>query len=339
MRYTILNNKGGTGKTSLSFQILTMYAAQHPNENVLVIDLCPQANLSELLLGGLAGSGGIDLDKLYNEIPRRSIGGYFQQRISNPFIPGQTINVSQYLTTPYSFNEQIPKNISLLAGDKLLEIQSVALTTLANSQLPGVNARLAILDWINDFISAAGDKYDTVFMDTNPSFSIHTQIALAASERLIIPIMADDSSRRAIANVFTLIYGLNLPNPIYNNYLFSSTLLTAGRKLPLVHLIIKNRITQYMGAASAYATVLTHITADIQKYVIDYPQCFTFSDLSKHTVEITDFGTTGVVAFAEGTPFDKLKRGKHSINGRETIINSNMLDDCKREIENIVSFL
>ena len=339
MRYTIWNNKGGTGKTSLSFQILTTYALNHPELNVLTIDLCPQANLSELLLGGLEGRGGINLEALYNKTVRCSVGGYFQQRISTPFARWQDSDYVNYLSVPNQYNANIPDNIKLLAGDKLLEIQSVALTTLANTQLPGVETRLAILDWINNFIEATENSFDTIFIDTNPSFSIHTQIALTASERLILPVMADDSSRRAIANVFTLIYGLNSPSPIYNNYLFSSTLQNAHRQLPLVHLIIKNRITQYMGAASAYASELNNINQNIQILLQSNPQFFTFTNLCDLTISVTDFGTTGVVAFAEGAPFKNLKIGKHTINGRETVINKNMLDDCINEIEHIVSLL
>ena len=339
MRYTIWNNKGGTGKTSLSFQFLTTYALMHPELEVFAIDLCPQANLSELLLGGLEGRGGVNLEALYNKPYRCSVGGYFQQRILTPFTGWQSNDYVHYLSVPSQYNANIPDNIKLLAGDKLIEIQSVALTTLANTQLPGIDTRLAILDWINDYIAATKNRFDIIFIDTNPSFSIHTQIALTASERLVLPVMADDSSRRAIANVFTLIYGLNTPNPIYNNYLFSSTLQKANRQLPLVHLIIKNRMTQYMGAASAYASVFNHISHDIRTLLQNNPQCFTFTDLSRNTIDITDFGTTGVVAFAEGTPFQCLRPGKHTINGRNTVINKNMLDDCINEIEHVVSLL
>lgn len=42
--YTFWNNKGGTGKTSLCFQTVLQYAKQHPEQHILVIDLCPQAN-------------------------------------------------------------------------------------------------------------------------------------------------------------------------------------------------------------------------------------------------------------------------------------------------------
>lgn len=50
-KYAFWNNKGGTGKTSLSFQSVCRYAELHDDERILVIDVCPQANLSELLLG------------------------------------------------------------------------------------------------------------------------------------------------------------------------------------------------------------------------------------------------------------------------------------------------
>ena len=48
--YVIWNNKGGVGKTTLTFHMATQYAKSNPNVNVLVIDLCPQANVSMALL-------------------------------------------------------------------------------------------------------------------------------------------------------------------------------------------------------------------------------------------------------------------------------------------------
>jgi len=53
--YAIWNNKGGVGKSYLTFQLATEYARQNGNKRVLVIDLCPQANSSSMLLGGMFG--------------------------------------------------------------------------------------------------------------------------------------------------------------------------------------------------------------------------------------------------------------------------------------------
>lgn len=48
--YAIWNNKGGVGKTYLSFAMATEYARQNPEKRVIFADMCPQANLSEILL-------------------------------------------------------------------------------------------------------------------------------------------------------------------------------------------------------------------------------------------------------------------------------------------------
>ena len=48
--YAFWNNKGGVGKSFLSFVAATEYARTYPDTDVYVIDLCPQANISEILL-------------------------------------------------------------------------------------------------------------------------------------------------------------------------------------------------------------------------------------------------------------------------------------------------
>lgn len=50
--YAFYNNKGGVGKTTLCQNAACLYAETHPDKQVLVIDLCPQANISQFLLGG-----------------------------------------------------------------------------------------------------------------------------------------------------------------------------------------------------------------------------------------------------------------------------------------------
>merc|ERR1719181_1951835 len=48
--FGIFNNKGGVGKTTLAFQLLCEFARAHPNDVVVALDMCPQANLSQMLL-------------------------------------------------------------------------------------------------------------------------------------------------------------------------------------------------------------------------------------------------------------------------------------------------
>ena len=284
VKYTFWNNKGGTGKTSLAFQALCRYAQIHPKKRILAVDLCPQSNLSELLLGGLNNKGSEKLLERHGQVPRCSIGGYFQLRLPSPYAP-PIFKATDFITKPSEYNKGIPTNIDLVCGDPLLELQANAVNTLANNNIPGTDAWTSVIDWLNIFFAQLSDEYDTVFMDCNPSFSLYTQIALASTDRIVLPVMADDSSRRAIQNAFSLIYGLKLPSEIYASYAFATKLKASGRQLPQVHLIAKNRITQYMGSASAYAAVLAAIESDIRGLLKSNPEIFSFTNIKDGFVE------------------------------------------------------
>lgn len=337
-KYLIWNNKGGTGKTSLSFQIICQYANDNPDKKLLVIDVCPQANLSELFLGGLNQGGSDNLFKRQKCSPRATIGGYFQLRLPNPYnVPD--FNANDFLTKPSDYNSFIPTNIDLFCGDPLLELQSNAMSTLANNQIPGTNTWLSIIDWLNDFIEKIADSYDCLFIDSNPSFSMYTQIAIAACSKIILPVMADDSSRRAIQNAFSLIYGLELPSDIYKQYAFAQKLEDAGRKMPKVHLIIKNRLTQYMGPASAYAIVLTGIDQVIDQLLQTNPAIFTFVNLREGIINVRDFQTTGVVSNARGCPLYRLSSGRTNILGESVQIKEEYRLNCVNNIREITKHL
>lgn len=338
IRYAFWNNKGGTGKTSLAFQSIVRYAEKYPKKRVLAIDVCPQANLSELMLGGLNSKGSEKLLERQGLVPRCSVGGYFQLRLPAPYSP-PVFDARDFITVPHDYNKGVGKNINLVCGDPLLELQANAVNTLANNQIPGTNPWIAVVDWLKDFLAQVEDDYDTVFIDCNPSFSLYTQIALAAADRIVLPVMADDSSRRAIQNAFSLIYGLKLPSEIYAAYAFATKLKAAGRALPKVHLIVKNRITQYMGAASAYAAVLSAIETDITKLLKSNPEIFDFKTIPKGFVEVRDFQTTGVVAFAKGLPFSKLQVGKQTINGHRVQVKDEYLGNAKVAMDELVSRL
>ncbi len=241
---------------------------------------------------------------------------------------------------PYTVNQYVPINVDLICGDPLLELQSNAINTLANTQIPGTDTWISVIDWINDLINGIKDKkYDTIFMDCNPSFSIYTQIAISATDRIILPIMADDSSRRAIQNALSLVYGLHLPSPIYATYAFGTKLEKAKRVLPKVHLLLKNRITQYMGPASAYAAVLRTIETDVSSLLSSHSPFFSFTKISDGVVEVRDFQTTGVVSFARGCPFFQLTAGRLNIGNRRIQINQSNLLNCRESIDEIVSKL
>jgi cellulose biosynthesis protein BcsQ len=205
--YAFWNNKGGVGKSYLSFVAACEYAHKHPSTLVFVIDLCPQANASEILLG--ADELSEKYLKLFRPTLRKTIGGYIEQRLHSPF--SMIKNIDQFIIIPNQFNSHIPNNLRLIAGDYLLEVVSEAMRQAAQLAVP-LDAWKQVLSWVRDLVVRirADHQFDETFfiIDCNPSFSIYTQMALVASDRLVLPFTADDSSRRAIENVFALVYGL-----------------------------------------------------------------------------------------------------------------------------------
>ncbi|KAB2940262.1 MAG: ParA family protein [Hyphomicrobium sp.] len=319
------NNKGGTGKTSLAFQAICAFAVHDPKRRILVFDVCPQANLSELFLGGQENEGGKNLLSLHGDTFRRSLGGYFQDRLPKPYDSG-SIDPIGFISTPSQFNSKIPDNIRLLAGDPLLELQSNAISTLANTQIPGTDSWSKVASWLRDFVDACDNNFDYCFVDMNPSFSMYTQIALAACHRLVLPVTADDSSRRGIQNALSLIYGMKLPSEIYAKHNFHTRMKSAGIPSPKIHLVAKNRLTQYVRTAKGYAAVLDGIQSDLKAVHKTNPEYFTFKRIEDGMFEIRDFQTAGVVAFARGTPFSTMKSGTLSVATQRVQVNRDQLE-------------
>ena len=109
MRYAVWNNKGGVGKSFLSFILGSEIAIRNPDSHVVLVDMCPQANLSEIVLGG-NGNGAGKLQALLGGKHRNTVGGYFDSRISSPSISKgvimELIKVDSSMIYAFGYDEQ-----------------------------------------------------------------------------------------------------------------------------------------------------------------------------------------------------------------------------------------
>jgi chromosome partitioning protein len=108
-----------------------------------------------------------------------------------------------------AYNREIPKNLFLVVGGESFEVQA---SRVSNANNPGPQDAWRIVHcWISDLIDDVRHSWNvtdsTVFIDCNPRFSIYTELAMSASDRLIIPFSADGSSKRAVRAVLALLYG------------------------------------------------------------------------------------------------------------------------------------
>lgn len=338
-RYALWNNKGGVGKSFLAFSAATEYALENPDEEVLVLDMCPQANLTEMLLGGKDATA-TALERFYSSKPRRSVGGYFEARLNSPFMP--LPSTDDFLVRPNDYNESVPANLSLVPGDNLLELLSEAIRQASNMALP-VDAWQKVMRWLSDLVrqfdeeSLASDV--AVFIDCNPSFSIYTQIALCAADYVIVPFTADDSSRRGIENVFALLYGISASElQGYAKLSFSKKAVEEGVDLPKLHTFVSNRATMYKGKpSSAFEAKSAPIKKLVQDVALINKRSFAnFKSTSDLFIEMPDYHGVAVVASSEGTPLSQMKSGHHTIDGDTVQVNQNSIDKYKKAIGKLV---
>ena len=331
MRYAIWNNKGGVGKTFLSFILASEYALKNPETRVYVIDLCPQANVSEILLGG-NGKGAEKLQQLIEK--RKTIGGYFDERISNPH--GLRGSESSYCIALNEFNQNLPENLFLIAGDPSLEIQSQAMNQISALSLP-TDSWKNVHNWVKD-IALSIEKLvpkSVIFIDCNPSFATYTELAMLAAERLIVPCTADGSSARAVDNIASLLYGNNVTKE-YEEINFASRAKKNGFSLPTVHFIALNRSTQYDKKASKGFIAMFE---EIKSRVKNLNRTVLSTDINEIFIDVPDAHTVSIVCSYEGIPLNKLEMGKHDIHNESVQVNHGPLDRYRRAIDNIVSKL
>lgn len=341
--FSFWNNKGGVGKSFLCFIAASEYAFRHPESDVYVLDLCPQANVSETLLGGYKTSSHA-ISNLTQRKPRATIAGYLEARLSSPF--NMIADVLPYLTHPHETNRNIPKNLFLICGDNLLEVLSEAMRQTSQLPIPS-DAWKKVISWIKDLTGALRERSagrDSLFLiDCNPSFAIYTQLALTASNYIVVPFTADDSSRRAIENVIALLYGIGDPEvTTYARISFSKRANEDGVDLPLLHSFVSNRQTQYEGKASkAFEAVSKTIKATVDQIHAKHRNIFANPKErpSQSFIEVPDYHSASVVAAMTGTPLHKLTPGPKEIGGERIQINPGPLEKYRSALEKVVDRL
>ena len=345
--YAIWNNKGGVGKSYLTFQLASEYARQNPHKNVLVVDLCPQANSSSMLLGGMK-EGEQRLTEIHTSQPRCTISGYIEDRIRSPYVSPKS--GAGYITNVSHYNNRVPSNVYLVTGDEQLEIQASRVTS---ATFPGPQdawriVHLWIRDLITDIQTLWNNEDSCVFIDCNPSFSIYTELSLTAADRILIPFSADGSSKRAVKAVLSLVYGVrrHSGDPQSDFYLESTRYRMA---FPAIYMYIGNRLTQMnSSSASAFKTVVNEIGEEIWNVWQSSPQEFCIHPNGSPTpnskrafkamfqYEVNDANTASVVSGALGIPIASLTAGQKKVAGRTITVNQTQLDKQVPNIEKLV---
>lgn len=316
--YSYYNNKGGVGKTTICQNVAAAYAELHPEKQVLVIDMCPQANISQFLLGG--GHLGFRTNqKLQSLATRRNVVGFVDWILKGN--AGFASTGTSYSTQVSQHNAEITDNLYLIAGDNFLESLSLALNyavinpanTQAWAEFMTSIRRLCATEQRDDYEDLV------VFIDCNPSFSIYTQMALLSSDYLVVPFMADFTSLEGIKGLFSMLFGL-YSSPALKKYAsnvltFSKNVANHSLQTPAVWEFVFNNFTVNMGVATAFGSIKNEIVDFCYKQYTSHPQCFasagnSVADAAEwanvYMSDVKDFHTAGTVSSSLGIPIHRL---------------------------------
>lgn len=166
---SLINMKGGVGKTTLASQI-AWYAVMRLDKKVLLIDLDPQANASQSVM-----SPRVWVDHLNN-------GGLTIADIFEQFTPTGTASESPRKINPL---DAIYKRAEYKDGSLLHVVPSrLELSwTLRNPQDKDT--------LLQRFVKKVEDKYDLIILDCSPTDSILTDAAYRCSRYILVPIRAE----------------------------------------------------------------------------------------------------------------------------------------------------
>jgi chromosome partitioning protein len=163
MRRVVFNHKGGVGKSTIACNLAAVSA--EAGARVLVVDLDPQGNSTQYLLG----KHGRELAPTLADFFEQILGFPLRPRRADEFIHG----------TRFPRLDVMPSHPALAEQQDKLE------------------ARYKIFK-LREALAEIDKDYDLVYIDTPPALNFYSRSALVATDGCLIPFDCDDFSRRAL---------------------------------------------------------------------------------------------------------------------------------------------
>lgn len=176
-RVSIINFKGGVGKTTLSFNLAAGLVRYH-NAKVLVVDMDHQSSLSIICLGAAAWQKAVNSNQTVTEVFKPFIGQV-------PSMPGREIvSTTQLNQAHYSGLKIVPASLQL--DDVEIELTSSHHGNAIQSEW---DKRTLMCRWLEE--TGVDNDFDYIIFDCPPATKIVSQNAIAASHGYIVPVIPE----------------------------------------------------------------------------------------------------------------------------------------------------
>ncbi|EMZ5843025.1 AAA family ATPase [Yersinia enterocolitica] len=194
IKISVINFKGGVGKSTLTFH-LAAYLAK--NSKVLVVDVDHQSSLSIVMMGGELWKKAVTERTTCNSI----FESFCNRRVTMPdhkIIHKNILHQRSPQWDLYPNLDLVPAQFEL--DDTEIEMAS---TTMGSAMLSEWHKRTLVAEWIDNV--KADEDYDYIIFDCPPATKLVSQNALAASNYFVIPVIPDVMSSRGVTHFRTLV--------------------------------------------------------------------------------------------------------------------------------------
>ena len=193
-RVSIINFKGGVGKTTLAFHLGTGLARFY-KKRVLLIDMDHQSSLSVLCLGAGGWQTAINKKRTIDEV-FRSFGSPSGQPIGEIIVRNPVRRMRS--RENYDDMDLVPASLSL--DDVEIELTASHQGNAIQSEW---NKRTLICRWIEE--NGIDERYDYIIFDCPPATKIVSQNAIAASHGYLIPVVPEAVMERGAPHLHQMV--------------------------------------------------------------------------------------------------------------------------------------
>ena len=194
---SILNMKGGVGKTTVSAHVMRVLY-HRTQKRVLLIDLDPQFNLTQAVLTQDA------YDKILDE--KKTVMAAFEPQPSNDFFQVKATK------DPPPAATSIAKRLRQVGKGEVAKLDLIpgSFDLMKYTMIDDAKQLKIAYDYFKWFISNAKKEYDIIVLDCNPSSSFVTKCALENSDYVLSPVRPDKFSILGVGMVDKLFEHLGI---------------------------------------------------------------------------------------------------------------------------------
>lgn len=189
-RISIINFKGGVGKTTLAFELAAGLARYYNAARILIVDVDHQSSLSIVCMGPTKWQKAVDANSTVAQV-FSSFGG------ANP-MPGDEIIHATRL------NPGLYPNIQIVPASLSLDNIEIELTSAHQGGIDSEwNKRTLLCKWLEE--TGTDKKFDYILFDCPPATKIVSQNAIAASHGYVIPVVPEAVMERGAPHLFEMV--------------------------------------------------------------------------------------------------------------------------------------